>query len=122
MTVHLVADVLDEQLVDRNGDKAGRIDGIVLELRDDRPPRVAYVEVSPITALARFSVRLARWYAQRDARLGHGRGTPYRIPWNRLRATGRSFQFDADVDSTPINALEDWLRKKIVARIPGAGS
>ena len=28
--IHLVADVLDEQLVDVNGESAGRADGIVL--------------------------------------------------------------------------------------------
>ncbi len=52
MTFHLVADFLDEQLVDRKGEPAGRVDGIVIELREDRPPRVVCVEASPITVLA----------------------------------------------------------------------
>lgn len=117
--MRLVADVLDEQVVDVNGKKAGRIDGIVLERQDNGPPRVAYVEVSPITLLARFSVRLANWYAGWDRRLGKGRGVPFRIPWNRLQRTGQSFKMDADAEATPIFALEDWLREKIVERIPG---
>jgi hypothetical protein len=120
MIKHLVADVLDEQLKDRRGDNAGRIDGIILQQRAGKPPVVAFIEVSPITALARFSIRLARWYARYDARLGSGRGAPFRIPWTSVRREARAFTFDGTIDATPINALEDWLRRTIVERIPGA--
>lgn len=117
--MNLVADVLDQQLHDANGERAGRIDGIVLVLRRDKPPRVAYIEVSPITMLARFSVRFAGWYARWDRRLGKERGTPFRFPWNRLEQEKQAFKMDVDVESTPIQALEDWLRRTIVERIPG---
>ena len=115
----LVADALDKQVRDANGERAGRIDGIVLVLRRDKPPRVAYIEVSPITMLARFSLRLADWYARQDRRLGKTRGTPFRFPWNRLEHEKQAFKMDVDVESTPIQALEDWLRRTIVERIPG---
>lgn len=118
--MRLFADVLDEQLHDSKGRNAGRIDGIILELRENAPPRLTYVEVSPITLLARFSERLARWYARFDRRLGPGRGTPFRIPWNRLTREDPAFKLDLDVESTAINALEDWLRKRIVDHIPGS--
>jgi len=118
--LRLFADVLDEQLHDSKGRNAGRIDGIILELRENAPPRLTYVEVSPITLLARFSERLARWYARFDRRLGPGRGTPFRIPWNRLTREDPAFKLDLDVESTAINALEDWLRKRIVDHIPGS--
>ena len=118
--MHLFADVLDEQLHDVHGKKAGRIDGIVLELRENKPPRLAYVEVSPITLLARFSDRLSRWFARFDRRLGPARGTPFRIPWSRLTREDPAFKMDLDVEATPINALEDWLRERIVEHIPGS--
>lgn len=118
--MRLFADVLDEQLHDSKGQNAGRIDGIILELRDDAPPRLTYVEVSPITLVARFSDRLARWYARFDRRIGPGRGTPFRIPWTRLTREGPAFRLDLDVESTAINALEDWLRKRVVDHIPGS--
>lgn len=117
--MHLVADVLDEQLHDSGGQNSGRIDGIVLELRAGRPPRVAYFEVSPITMLARFSERLAHWYANFDRRLGPERGTPFRIPWNRVTRDGPAWTMDLDVGATPINAFERWLSRTIVRRIPG---
>ena len=117
--MNLVADVLDQQLVDSKGRQAGRVDGIVLELRADRPPRLAYIEVSPITLLSRFNRRLARWYARHDRKLGEGRGVPMRIPWSRLTRDGPSLVMDLDAESTPIFAFENWLRRHIVERIPG---
>jgi hypothetical protein len=117
-SLHLVAQVLDEQLEDRSGNNAGRVDGIVIVLREGKPPLLSYVEVSPITLLARFNRRIGRWYARHDARLGPGRGVPYRIPWDRLRRRGTAFRFDDDVESTPINAFEQWLRRTVVERLP----
>jgi hypothetical protein len=117
--VHLIADVLDEQLRDSRDQNSGRIDGIILEIREGKPPRVAYLEVSPITLLGRFSERLARWYAKYDARLGHDRGRPFRIPWSRVTRDGPLLRMDIDAEATPINALEDWLSRNIVQRMPG---
>jgi hypothetical protein len=118
--IHLVADVLDEQLLDANSESAGRADGIVLQLREGKPPLVAYIEVGPITLLARFSRRVARWYAKLDRRLGPGRGTPYRIPWTRIHQADRALRMDLVIDATPINAGENWLRTRIIRRIPGS--
>jgi hypothetical protein len=115
--IALVHDVLDKQIKDRDGEKAGRVDGIVLTVRDGKPPLVRYVEVGPITLLSRFSRRLARWYARYDAELGPGRGQPFRIPWTRLTREGPTIAMDLDVEATSINALEDWLRTRIVERI-----
>ena len=117
--MHLIAEVLDKQLKDVNGRNSGRIDGIVLEVRDDKPPRVAYVEISPITLLKRFSDRLAGWWARFDRRLGPGRGAPFRIAWSRIVPSGPTLQCDLDVEATSIMALEDWLREHIVQHIPG---
>lgn len=118
--MHLIADVLDKQLQDNGERNAGRVDGIVLELRDELPPRLAYVEVSPITLLTRFSGRLARWYATRLDRKLPSRGVPFRIPWSRIERRGPTLRLDFDATATPIYALENWLRERIVARIPGS--
>lgn len=117
--MYLVAEVLDQDLRDSHDKPAGRVDGIVLELRDDKPPRVAYVEVSPITFIARVSRRLASWYAPRDRRFGEGRGVPFRIPWSRLTPSDTSLRMDLRSEATPIPAVEQWLRRHIVEKIPG---
>jgi hypothetical protein len=121
MKIQLIADVLDQQLRDIHGVNAGRVDGIVLELRDDGPPKVAYIEVSPITLFARFSVRFAHWYARIDRNFGEGRGVPFRIPFSRVTREGRTLQLDFNGQKTPIDGLEDWLGDHIVRRIPFAG-
>jgi hypothetical protein len=40
----VIRDVLDYQIVDRNQCKMGKVDGIVIELRDQESPRLAYIE------------------------------------------------------------------------------
>ena len=120
MKVFLTADVLDEQIQDSKCEKAGRIDGIVLTIDGDGPPKLAYVEVSPITLLSRLNHRLAEWYARFDRRFGPERGKPFRLPWSRLTREGVSYRMDLDVNATPINDLETWLRDHVVERIPGA--
>lgn len=118
MKIRLIAEVLDKQLRDITGDNAGRVDGIVLELRENKPPRLAYIEVSPITLLSRFSMRLAQWYARHDRRFGERRGTPFRVPWSRVSRRGITLQLDFIAESSPINGFEDWLRVAIVEKIP----
>ena len=117
---HLVADVLDKAVMDRREQHAGRVDGIVLVLRRDRPPRVAAIEISPITLLNRINRRVARWFARLDGRFGADRGRPVRIPWVRLTHHRKYVQLDVDVDETPINAVEKRLRAAFVERIPGS--
>jgi hypothetical protein len=116
----LVRDVLDNQLIDSTGQNAGKVDGIVLELRDGEPARVRYVEVGPITVANRFNRRFGAWVARLDARLGEGRGAPIRIPISRVTLDSPALRVDLTADSTPLMAFERWLRRAIVSRIPGS--
>lgn len=117
--MHLVAEVLDKQILDAGGQRAGKADGLIAELVPGKPPRLASIEISPITLIARVSERLARWYASIDRRFGPGRGIPYRIPWSAVRVERTTLAIDIRADDTPIMAAERWARRKI-SRIPGA--
>ena len=114
----LARDVLDNQLIDVTGKNAGKVDGIVVELRDSEAPRVTFIEVGPVTLARRLNRRLGDWVARLDARLGSGRGAPIRIPVSRIALEEPSLRIDLDVNNTPIMAFERWLRAKIVRRIP----
>ena len=118
MRVCLVRDILDNQIMDVKNQNAGKVDGIVLEMRPGEPTRVHYVEVGPITLLRRLNRRLGDWYARIDARFGAGRGAPIRIPISRLILDVPSLRIDLAVESLPVMAIERWLSKHIVARIP----
>lgn len=118
MRIRLVRDVLDNQLVDTTGQNAGKVDGIVLEMRADGSACVRYVEVGPITVARRINRRLGDWVARWDRRFGEGRGTPIRIPITRVSLEEPSLKLDLSAEQTPIMAFEDWLRRSVVCRIP----
>ena len=91
----LVRDVLDEQLVDGRGRNIGKVDGIVIELRSDGPPRVVAIEIGGGTAAERLP-RVFRHVARALSRalLPRGRRTR-RIPWSRLHFGARDIRVDA---------------------------
>jgi hypothetical protein len=116
----LIRDVLDNQLIDLSGQNAGKVDGIVLELRVGAPPLVRFVESGPVTLARRLNRRLGALVARLDARFGPGRGEPIRIPIARMTPEGPSLRLDFSADPTPLMAFENWLRRKIIDRIPGS--
>jgi hypothetical protein len=115
----LVKDCLDKQLEDRNHRRMGRVDGLILELDDGRPPRVAYVEVGVKTLLDRLSRRLSDAVARVLKRFGIDTD-PYRIPWGKLHVGLNIVRADVEAEKTPALEWEIWLRKKVISRIPGA--
>ncbi|MDQ3927983.1 MAG: hypothetical protein M3328_02420, partial [Chloroflexota bacterium] len=109
----LIRDVLDNQLVDMHGRKMGKVDGIVIELRDDEPPKVAYIEVGGPTLASRVHPKLGEWASKLAKRFGPG-GEPYRIPWSKLKSVGIEIEALVDAEETPVLAFEQWLRKHVV--------
>ena len=114
----LIKDVLDNQLVDLHGRRMGKADGIIVELRKDKPPKVAYIEVGGPTLAARLHPRLGEWATDLAKRFGPGAET-YRIPWSRLKSVGIDIVVLVDAEKTPVLAFEQWLREHVVSRIPG---
>jgi len=121
--VHLIRDVLDDQLLDKKGRKIGKVDGLVVVLRKDRPPRVAYIEVGAGVVARRIHARLGRWVESVGRRWGVRRGEPYRIPWSKVGKIGVGIELKVDLDAeeTPLLDWEKWLDEKIIKRIPGGG-
>ena len=109
----LVRDVLDKQLLDRAGRPFGKVDGIVLEVHDDAPPRVVALEVGAATRLARLPRWLARW-----TRGAARRARSTRIPRAAVLAVGKDIRVDMDATETPAWAVERRLAR-IFARLPG---
>lgn len=116
----VVREVLDKQLVDRHHRPMGRADGIVVEIRNGQAPRVMYLETGPATTARRISQRLAHWIAVFASRNGPRRGGSFRIPWSRIRHAGIEVQVDMDAEETPTFAWEQWIRERVVKRLPGA--
>lgn len=117
--MNLTRDILDQQVVDRTGQRLGKVDGIILELRDGEPPRVAAIEIGPVTLTRRIHPRLAEWLGRWLRRHGPRSDGTLRIPWSKVRAIGVDVRVDLIADGTPARAWEEWLREHVVRRIPG---
>jgi sporulation protein YlmC with PRC-barrel domain len=118
--VNLTRDILDQQVVDRTGQRLGKVDGVILELRDGEPPRVAAIEIGPVTLTRRIHPRLAEWLGGWLRRHGPRTDGTLRIPWSKVRAIGVDLRVDLVADGTPARAWEDWLREHVIRRIPGS--
>ena len=111
--LNLVRDVLDKPLLDAKGRAFGMVDGVVVELRADAPPRVVALEVGTATRL----VRLPRWLA-RPLRRWSARATTTRIPRADVLGMSREIRVAIDATLTPVWRVEAWLAR-LLARIPG---
>jgi len=120
-TIDLVRDLMDAQIVDREQRPIGRVDAILLELRDGRPPRVAAMEVGLLTAMRRVSPRLAG-IVRRTMRWLPVIPPTVRLPLTLFRDLGVDIELDLDPGTERrLLRVERWLRRHIVARLPGSG-
>lgn len=117
--MNLIRDVLDNQLVDRNQRQIGKVDGIIIELRDGQPPRLAYIEVGMTTLARRIHPRLAHWVGAIAQKWGAKQSQPWKIPWSKVRDVGIDVDIDVEAEETPALAYEKWLRDRIIKKIPG---
>ena len=115
----IIRDVLDNQIVDRNQRKMGKVDGIIIELSDGQPPRLAYLETGATTLAHRLHPRLAYWVAAIEGKWGAKNSQPYRIPWSKIRDVGIDVEVDVEAEQTSALAYEQWLREQVIKRIPG---
>ena len=115
----LVRDVLDKQIFDANGDKVGKVDGIVLQVRKGRPLRVVAIESDMPTAWRRVSPRLGDWVDRFQRWLAPDIAGATRIQFDHVVKTGIDLEVGIDARRTNAYAWEDWLRTTFVEKLPG---
>ena len=116
----LVREILDKQLIDQHKKNMGKVDGLILELRDGLPPRIAYIELGGVTLARRLPRALERLVGALARRWSPKGGEPYRIPWSRVSEIGITLKLSEEADRSPALASERWVRDHIIRRIPGA--
>jgi hypothetical protein len=122
--VSAVLELLDRQLVDRDGRLVGKVDDVEFEL-DDEPdalPRVTAL-LAGLGALANHiggdtGAALAAAERRLAARRDH---QPSRVDIAIVRDIGSAIELDADGENLDTNRGERWVRDVIIDKIPGAG-
>ena len=110
--------MLDQQLVDRNDLAVGKVDDIVLELRDGAAPRIAALLTGGHILAHRLHPGLERLMRRMTRGWGPGSHEPLRIPWSKVRKIGIDVKVDIGADEWL--PWEHWVRDHIIRRIPGA--
>jgi sporulation protein YlmC with PRC-barrel domain len=113
----LVRDVLDKELVDRNGREMGRVDSVILCVNGADPPHVLAIESGPAVLAARVGPRFGRWVEGVEHAFGVDDGRPLRIPFSEVLHVHQLVKIDAAFGETPAATVEQRLRRW-VASIP----
>jgi len=113
--MNLVRDLLDKALVDRNGRDMGRVDRVVLDIRDGAPPRVAALEVGPAVLAHRLAPLAGRWAAALEHAFGVDEGRPLRIPVRDVLGIEDHVKVDLAFGDTAAATIEQRLRRWVGA-------
>jgi hypothetical protein len=118
--IEIGRDLLDTQLVDADETKMGRIDGIVLAIDADAPPRIDHFELGFAVLAARLHPRVERWL-QALRRWSVRRSARQVVPWSKVvDINPHHVKVDVKFLDTP---AADWERaaRKVVSKMPGSG-
>lgn len=113
--LQLMRDIVDCQLLDTDGERITKVAGVEAERCSEGSPVLSAILVGPEP--------LARRIGPRTGRLVHritgGRRT-VRIPWAHVENAGPDIKLNVPASATGATHAEDWVRERIIGRIPGA--
>ncbi|WBB69585.1 hypothetical protein [Micromonospora sp. WMMD812] len=122
MRLQLGRQLLDRQLVDVDGRLVGKVDDVEFALDDDGVPYVRTLLVGPGALGDRVGGRLGRLLVRAAERFVTDRPLDaLRIPFHLVDRVDSAVRLRARADELPPSPVEDWLRRHLIERIPGAG-
>jgi hypothetical protein len=114
--------LLDRQIVDRDGAPIANVDDIELVVRADGRLAVATLLCGPGALGPRLGGRVGRWTTAIWRRLRPDENPqPGRIDAALVTGTDSAVHVSASVAELRVDGLEQWLRRYVIDRIPGAG-
>jgi sporulation protein YlmC with PRC-barrel domain len=120
--MYLVREVLDEGLVDKNGHKMGKVDDLVLDLRDGQPPAVRSI-LSGRGALASYMwgpLRGAAAWLRRHVLGIDGDAPPTEVGWEHVTRIDVVVHLDLDREDSDLMSTENAIWKRWIAPLPRA--
>lgn len=119
--MHLIRDVLDKKLFDRDNCRMGRVDGLIMRVPEHGQPRITHISIGGRPLAGRIGSRTATLSRKVAEHFGPKRIAPVLIPWKAVTTAGRDIHLDVDAEESGAMAWEKWIEKHIIGRIPGAG-
>ena len=115
--------LLDRQLIDKDGRLAGKVDDLELELPEGGgPPVVTAILSGPGALSRRVGGRLGAWLEAVANRLREGdERHPARVSFGLVKRIGSAVDLSVAKAELETNRLEAWTRDHLIGRLPGAG-
>jgi sporulation protein YlmC with PRC-barrel domain len=116
-------DLLDRQVLDRDGQAVGKVDDMELAVAEDGSLSVAAILVGAQAWGRRLGGRLGATITGMASRLQQRTPPgPIRIPIDLVREIGAAVSLSVSRDLLVEPELEAWLREHLISRIAGAHS
>jgi sporulation protein YlmC with PRC-barrel domain len=115
--------LLDRQLIDKDGRLAGKVDDLELELPEGGgPPVVTAILSGPGALSRRVGGRLGAWLEAVANRLREGDDRrPARVSFGVVKRIGSAVDLSVAKVELETDRLEAWTRDHLIGRLPGAG-
>jgi len=113
-------DLLDKQIVDSKGNRLGKVDGIVMMVPGRGKPRLHALETGSAVLARRLGRRAHKLVDRFERWVGGKKSAPFRIPWSEIKNVGQDIDVETDLESTPLHARQEWLRRRVIRFIPGS--
>jgi hypothetical protein len=114
-------DLLDRQILDRDGLPVGNVDDVELAVAEDGTLQVVALHVGAQAWGLRLGGRLGATVTGMASRLQRRTPPgPIRVPIDLVRETGSAITLSVSRDLLSEPELETWLREHVIRRIPGA--
>ncbi|MDQ1722011.1 MAG: hypothetical protein QOI26_1745 [Pseudonocardiales bacterium] len=120
-TLDLHLQLLDRQVVDRDGRFVCKVDDLEFEIDELGHPYVTAILVGPRALGPRLGGRLGRWVAAIGRRLSGGQSEqPPRIDFAQVTDIGSAITLARRHDELGVTPLEAWVDAHVIAPIPGS--
>lgn len=121
MRLQLGRQLLDRQIVDRDGWPVGKVDDVEFAVDRAGFPYLAYLLSGPAALGDRLGGRVGRLLvALADRFTDQPPAPPLRIPLAQVAWLDSAVWLRVRVDELPPPPVEAWLRRHLTDRIPGA--
>jgi sporulation protein YlmC with PRC-barrel domain len=116
--------LLDRQIIDKDGMMAGNVDDLELTFPSDGgPPVVTGILAGPGALARRLGRRSGAWLESVHSRLHPAEQPgPARIAFGVVKRVADHVEVVVSRSELDVSRFEQWVREKIIAKIPGAGA